>query len=372
MSDEKPILFNGEMVQAILAGNKTQTRRVVKPQPIGVLNFSEEGVFYGNKSSDWRSIASDSCIAELGLHGGVGWTNLLQNQVQGLWEKGVRGLVSIERAQNQEGLSLGFFVPREQESDKERASVDLYGISRSTDSRDNASEALRRQSREQCPEQLGVGNAVRELGGPEITRSSEIRGGASLGQIHQRGERASSVGNREGALQYETSSENAGREQRGNFRNCPYAAGMKLWVRETWAPVSPDEYSRPVEECNIEYRADSGAPYPGDWPEDEARGNDEAPKWKPSIFMPRWASRITLEVVSVRVERLQDISEGDAIAEGLIQRPDWPEVQWACVNGNYWRDPRQSFRTLWDSINAKRGYGWNSSPWCWVVEFKRI
>ena len=86
----------------------------------------------------------------------------------------------------------------------------------------------------------------------------------------------------------------------------------------------------------------------------------EGCRWKPSIHMPKWAARIWLEVTGVRVERVQDISEEDAIAEGIPRGA----VQ-------YCGHAIRLFRDLWDSINAKRGYPWEVNPWVWVVEFKR-
>ena len=77
----------------------------------------------------------------------------------------------------------------------------------------------------------------------------------------------------------------------------------------------------------------------------------------PAIHMPRWASRITLKITRVRIERLQDISSDDAAAEG-----DW------IINEH----PAITFRRTWDSINAKRGYGWDKNPWVWVIEFEVI
>lgn len=136
----------------------------------------------------------------------------------------------------------------------------------------------------------------------------------------------------------------------------PYGkSGDRLWVRETWWQWGGTEK-------RISYRADtlpSFAPNGG---------------FRPSIFMPRWASRITLEVVDVRVERLQDISEEDAMAEGLTswisdKVPD--VVHYGISIPDVWEtDPRLTFKRLWDSINARRGYSWITNPWVWAVEFK--
>lgn len=140
---------------------------------------------------------------------------------------------------------------------------------------------------------------------------------------------------------------------------CPYGKpGDLLWVRETWADLN-ERY--PSMSSQIIYRADK---------EDRA-----APiKWKPSIFMPRAASRILLEVQDIRVERLQDINEWDAIEEGLemVDGPDGLRYY-----GNYGDDnadtclhPIESYRTLWQSINGPES--WHENPWVWVVIFKQI
>ena len=138
---------------------------------------------------------------------------------------------------------------------------------------------------------------------------------------------------------------------------CPYGrVGDRLWVRETFALVWPGECApESVHENRVEYHADTGAKYPGGWPND--CGDDpDCGRWKPSIHMPRWASRITLEVTGVRVERLQEISRADADAEGVASILGHPE----------------SFATLWNSINGKRpGCSWEDNPWVWCVEFRR-
>lgn len=154
----------------------------------------------------------------------------------------------------------------------------------------------------------------------------------------------------------------------GQREQCPYGqSGDTLWVRETWAvpshldDVPPREFSK----WGVWFRADGtyatlethGPPYGTRYP-DESKG-----KWRPSIFMPRWASRITLEVTAVRVERVQEINDADAIAEGIIV------TESADLTGLTTGQPTRDFKALWDSINEKRGYGWESNPWVWVVEF---
>ena len=135
----------------------------------------------------------------------------------------------------------------------------------------------------------------------------------------------------------------------------PYKVGDLLWVAETWASNIPgcgpqNGYS---------YRAD------------HITGNDGPTKikWKPSVQMPQSASRITLEVTGVRVERLQDISEEDAIAEGITELAN----REYSLNGGKFRANYAvgSFRQLWDSINAK-SHPWQSNPWVWVIEFKKV
>lgn len=94
-------------------------------------------------------------------------------------------------------------------------------------------------------------------------------------------------------------------------------------------------------------------------------------KWRPSIHMPKWASRITLEITDIRVERVQDITEEDARQEGIINGgclncgEDEP-----CGCSNPQPDARDSFIWLWDSINAKRGYRWSENPWVWCISFR--
>jgi hypothetical protein len=136
---------------------------------------------------------------------------------------------------------------------------------------------------------------------------------------------------------------------------CPYGKpGDLLWVRETWGLYDTEPKDGP-EKAIIFYRASDGDNY-------ELRYQ----LWRPSIFMPRWASRITLEITGVRVERLQDISEGDAISEGV--RHAFPSQDDNRPPASY---DIAAFAQLWDSINAKRGYSWSSNPWVWVIEFQR-
>ena len=159
----------------------------------------------------------------------------------------------------------------------------------------------------------------------------------------------------------------------GKVIRCPYGApGDRLWVRETWhgSFMMDSEPVRAITACHAEgHKFGRVAHYAAD-------GNPcaTAGRARPSIHMPRSASRITLEVVSVRVERLQEISEEDAVAEGalLFDGPDTFRDN-AGMQSLYFPGmgyAQAAFRDLWDSINAKRA-PWESNPWVWVIEFRR-
>lgn len=134
---------------------------------------------------------------------------------------------------------------------------------------------------------------------------------------------------------------------------CPYGQpGDRLWVRETYGYKIRSAGGTP--HVSIAYRAtepDAVHCY-------DCNGEELTMKWRPSIHMPRWASRITLEIVSVRVERLQDISNEDAVAEGIGAPLD---IRYAALD---------EFKPLWESINGAGS--WAANPWVWVIEFERL
>lgn len=135
---------------------------------------------------------------------------------------------------------------------------------------------------------------------------------------------------------------------------CPLGQiGDRLWVRETWAisPYHPATYDGPAYFYRADYQPMS----------------DVAIKWKPSIHMPREVSRLTLEVVDVRVERIQDISEKDAIAEG-IEAIGHGWKNYKKPNSPPWCTPTYSFKSLWDSVYKT----WEQNQWVWAIKFKRV
>lgn len=153
------------------------------------------------------------------------------------------------------------------------------------------------------------------------------------------------------------------------------AVGDRLWVRETWRPLQGFSNW----DLKILYDADGtqshflDGDYDSDWnwPKAAANGNVSP------LFMPRWASRLTLVVTDVRVERLQAISEEDAIDEGIL---DCEDDGWGiCYSGTHWTYPvpvnemrhwpREAFQDLWDSIQTKRDYGWATNPWVAALTF---
>lgn len=149
-----------------------------------------------------------------------------------------------------------------------------------------------------------------------------------------------------------------------NERPLPYGkTGDRLWVREShwWFKDEHDHetgYFPPTLTIDdVAYRAD---------------GEDPRKVWRPSIHMPRWASRITLEITSVRVERLQEISIEDAKAEGAWGPDDSIVQKVADYFGTdiFSANPRKAFQMLWESINGPDS--WAANPWVWVIEFRRL
>lgn len=148
---------------------------------------------------------------------------------------------------------------------------------------------------------------------------------------------------------------------------CPHGQpGDVIWVKETflgWYNSKDNSFSHVAA-----FRADGYELEPGE-------------HWRPSIFMPRKGSRILLEIVSVRVERLNEITEADAKAEGISEPSDRMDSEtrrnYDVVMAHDWGNGptghyRTGYRLLWDSLNAKRGFGWDKNPWVWVIEFKLI
>lgn len=153
---------------------------------------------------------------------------------------------------------------------------------------------------------------------------------------------------------------------------CPYGQpGDQLWVRETWGVGRWGDRKKPSELLDYAsgsfktfYRASTpNVPYVN--------------RWRPSIYLPKWAARIWRELTKVRVERLQDISENDAKAEGVtpgkvLESGGNPFKQniarlGPLKQGTY----RGAFIALWNELNAKRGHGWDTNPWAWALTFKR-
>jgi len=168
------------------------------------------------------------------------------------------------------------------------------------------------------------------------------------------------------------------------WQACPYGApGDRLWVRETWCQKTDDGYlvyndAGDIDSSCCHYAADGHEVFKsdGDGGTEWRKDGTAASPWKPSIHMPRWASRITLEVTGVRVERLQSVTEEDAQAEGVEPLthigPDQPILDNPRIGRTAGSHPHVlSLAVLWDEINGDRA-PWSSNPWAWVVEFKRL
>ena len=157
----------------------------------------------------------------------------------------------------------------------------------------------------------------------------------------------------------------------------PWQVGDRLWVKESFTPIPQDVYPKKdgTNTWGIQY-SDYSVRYGFVAPAGYNPMLYNYERMSSPLFMPRWASRINLEVVSRRIERLQDITEEDAILEGIsgdfaYECNGWVPSYTDPDSGGS-ADYIAAYRTLWDSLNAKRGYPWESNPWVWVVSFKVV
>lgn len=216
-----------------------------------------------------------------------------------------------------------------------------------------------------------------------------------------------------GICQSSTDAKSVGKTGFGNenvlksFVSVKYHEGDILWVRETWGCYTDDWNDAD----QFVYKADYPNGAKGYWHESEKVNWCDLPKWKPSIHMPREAARIFLRVTDVRAERLQDITEEDAVSEGVSKmfdnltdteyeqwarntrtvkaKPEWGYTNYlwhgnigktiTAKQSDAWQyqcsgyeSARDSFSSLWESVNAKRDYGWDINPWVWVISFERV
>jgi hypothetical protein len=161
---------------------------------------------------------------------------------------------------------------------------------------------------------------------------------------------------------------------------CPYGhPGDRLWVRETWTAEKIGK------EVLVAYRASCRGDEFDFVQKDGSVSRAVVKRWKPSIFMPREVSRITLEITDVRVQRLQELTEEDAKAEGARFWPEIPDpnpykqgARWSVASeapestDHCLGTARFAFGNLWNKLNEKRGYGWETNPWVWAITFRKV
>jgi hypothetical protein len=355
---EHPILFSTEMVKAVLDGSKTVTRRVIKLTPSLIYGlsgdsiqvFHSSGLNYENKR--WDPVKAYTDFSKCRLHGGGRWEHLFSHQIQRLWAEGLRGLVCFSGMPWEQGLRPGKSVPQQQKDNKNNPQANLHVISWNARKKLYASSAPGRRQAEQHAEQSMLGFSAGELAGSTYPWDGECWRKTLELKANQRGTTALAMGVKKRFMFSIPSGRGFRHEPSGHFFNSPFKIGTRLWVRETFGISGNGPYFK------TDVRQPETVKY----------------AWTPAIHMPRRTSRINLEVTGVKVERLQDITEDQAQAEGVV------------FDGHYWSGvghyikgfptchptAKSAFQGLWNSINAKRGYGWGSNPWVWAISFKRI
>lgn len=395
---EKPILFTGWSMQRILADAKTQTRRIAKNGFMYSLTDDYiHGVYTENHSMKGQSyetspcLKADSNLSEQRLSRWIRWANLLTNEMERLWQSGVRGLVSASPISSQQSETIRNTKPQEQEDDSFSSQAHLHGLSRDACKAIISGATFGWRPHKQSSIQSEMGNAGRKLARQESTRTRKRRREASYGQTHERRMFSFEMG----AIPWSVQSVSRGASLKNvagwHISYHAIQIGTLLWCRETWAvrewytlPCSLENGYR----ATIETKAD-GHTHHGimdvEWTfeHDNTIPVAHPTRWLPSIFMPKWATREWLEVVEVQREHIQEISEEDAIAEGC-EVPHCPDCGYTYFDCCFHMDHRLCqqpdpasgipvFASLWDSINGKKpGWSWADNPMICAYTFKRI
>ena len=340
---ERPILFSAPMIRALLDGTKTQTRRVAKLQPALIYELTDERVTVIHTENE-TDPEKDTDFTKRRLPGGQRWEDLFQDSLRGIREEGARGLVCVKGSPNREGLPVCFFVPSKCKGHEERPSSDLLGVSRGTSEQELSGSTLGRQAEQLRAWQSALGLTSGELEGPAGPRQAVDK---SHLQIDRRGKGGLVVGSKNRIMLPETRRRDAGDYAICHLVDSAFSAPSLLWVKETHHHLSD---------------------FPGQEPEYLYRATDKNDatlfKWTPGIFCTRKASRLTLEVTAVRVERLQDISDTDAKAEGVEHFIFHDGTR--AMPTTY----AEQYRGLWNHINGAGS--WDANPWVWAITFRRV
>ena len=363
----KPILFSTPMVQAILRVEKTQTRRLIKFDKKKIYIHLRDTecfiIFTAIKELKYGKInfETNSNIAKRRLYGWERWTDLLKDEIQRIWEKGVRGLVFIDTSHYKKGLFIYNLMSSEQKDNSKCTSVDMYGISWDAKEYENASPAFGRKSSKCKTGEFSVGNTKRKLAGQKDTRTLQLWGKSPDEQIDRCGKGSYSLGSRKGIGFTKANCKDIGDVSIRHTSYMRFKIGNTLWVRETWQHTKCLNINSEDENYGFVYKADELGEF-----------EDIGIKWKPSLFMPKEACRIFLKIKRISIERLNNISEKDAIKEGVIElekNHSWVDYH-DKTNDYGCGSAKASYMTLWQKINGKKS--WAQNPWVWVYSFEKI
>lgn len=384
---ERPILFSGEMVRALLAGTKTQTRRIVKPQPQG-------GVLQHPVSRQWLESVDG---AEAGLHCPYGSpAPLLRRPIPSTgavysagddgriyrgdqplkpWRGGYGQQYEMVSAGEQRKAYVHRLVCEAFYGSAPEGLLEVRHLD--GDSLNNRPENLDWGTKEQnAADRSSHGRASREAHpAGKLTEAAVAEMHALRGSM-TRPAMAARFGVAKGTVDDVLDGRTwiARTSPPPNLPRYQRQPGDRLWVRETFYAWGRWETRYSAKKGRDEWHfvdmtleCDRAYQYRGDRPQPLAgqRDGGSTPQWwkRPAIHMPRYASRITLEITAVRVERLQDISEADAQAEGCrCNKNTIAETGFATYHAAY--------ANLWDQINGAGS--WDANPFVWVVEFKRL
>ncbi len=381
---ELPITFKPDMIQAIHEGRKTVTRRIINENGLLTVILNDNGCYvinseFKNFKNGKLNFETNTNIGLQRLHGWERWKNLFEQEIQEMWRQKKRGILSFKRMSNRKGWIFRCDIILFKEKNiKIYPPFSLHVLPRNSYRKvDSNKTSGRKPSKQQTGESL-LGDSKRELGRSKSSRELDKRRESSNVKTIRQGKGTYSVGSKKWDSITKAYCKDVGDVTIKYKYDLQKVNLIRLWVKEPfkiigWGHGAWVIFYKDGAQKEIFGNLFKGKNLDQEWIEklDKRKKLGTANSFISSQFCPANAARLWMEVTDVWAECLQDITEKECIREGIEVKDGVLFKDY--LNKNTWFiNPRDSFKSLWNSIHTDPKHQWDANPWDWRYGIKRI